>query len=802
MAISDRRKYLLVCALASLFTLYLLNAEQNFISAWAHPRMMAVHILLELFAITVASMVVTSAWHTFNNDSGRHSQIFIVGFIVVVVCDVFHVLSYPGMQDFLSPSGLSSTLFYWLIGRSAEVITVTLVTISIFPRMSRWLSLGFGISLSAAIVVFGTLFLDRFPQTYIEGVGLTQFKIGYELILFALNLMLAVVLQVQAQRQGSRVLSLMSLSSLFMGLGSLAFTSYQAISDIQNLGGHAFKIAAYALLFRAIFISNMTAPFEALKASERENREFREVMKTLGANLHNSVIYQVLRQPDGRTRYTQVSESIERINGIKAEDLYRDPTLWSRLIVQQDRGLIHATTRRSLEAMMKFDATVRMACPDGRERRMHFVAAPRRLADGTVVLDGLATDVTEQHQIDERRRKAEAELNQAQKMESIGTLASGIAHDFNNVLAAIIGNTQMVIEDVRNQDSAEALQGLSHIQKSATRAKALVNQILSFSRKEAPVRTMQPIRRIIEESLSLLRTTLPRNIVLDERFEDRNAHVLVDSTQIEQVLENLCTNSWHAIGERPGRIGIHTSLVEIDSQENLLGKLLPGSYVCIRVEDDGCGMDSATLQRLFEPFFTTKPPGVGTGLGMPVVHRIVTSHDGCITVDSSLGGGTRFDIFIPAIEPTDRVLDESAHVGDHKVMGNGERVLYVDDDPLMSQMVDRMLTRARFKVKVVNDPQVAIEVLRENPHEFDVLVTDYNMPGLTGLQVIEAARELREDLPVILLSGYVSDQLCQACTQQGVGFVMEKQKSLEELRRVIEHALEAQPTGQIQSHLS
>jgi CheY-like chemotaxis protein len=128
-------------------------------------------------------------------------------------------------------------------------------------------------------------------------------------------------------------------------------------------------------------------------------------------------------------------------------------------------------------------------------------------------------------------------------------------------------------------------------------------------------------------------------------------------------------------------------------------------------------------------------------------------------------------------------------------MGNGERVLYVDDDPLMSQMIDRMLTRARFKVKVVNDPQVAIEVLRENPHEFDVLVTDYNMPGLTGLQVIEAARELREDLPVILLSGYVSDQLRLACTQQGVGFVMEKQKSLEELRRVIEHALEAQPTG-------
>ncbi|MBW8468795.1 MAG: response regulator [Thiobacillus sp.] len=794
----DRLRYVLSCALGVLFLLYLFTAEQNFISVWAHPRMTALHTLLELFAITVASMVVTSAWYTFNRGTGRHSQIFIVGFTVVVVCDVFHVLTYPGMQDFLSPSGLSSTLFYWLVGRSVEVLTVSLVAISVLPRMSRWLSLGVGVSLSAAIVVFGTLFLDSFPQTYIAGVGLTPFKITYELILFTLNLMLAVALQVQAQRQGSRVLSLMSLSSLFMGLGSLAFTSYQAISDIQNLGGHAFKIAAYALLFRAVFISNMTAPFLALKASERENREFREVMKTLGANLHNSVIFQVLRKPGGRTRFTQVSESIERINGIKAEDLYRDPTLWKRLIVQQDRGLYRATERMSLEAMMKFDTTVRMACPDGRERRMHFVAAPRKLTDGTVVWDGLATDVTEQYQTEARRRKLEAELNQAQKMESIGTLASGIAHDFNNVLAAIIGNTQMVIEDVRHQESAEALQGLSQIQKSATRAKALVNQILSFSRKEAPVRTLQPVRPIIEESLSLLRTTIPSNVAIDERFDDDNTYALMDSTQIQQVLVNLCTNSWHAIGERCGRIGIHTSLVDVDSQESRHSSLLPGRYVRIRVEDDGCGMDSATLQRLYEPFFTTKPPGVGTGLGMPVVHRIVTSHDGHITVDSSLGGGTRFDIYIPGVEAIDGVHEESAPIAHPKVMGNGERVLYVDDDPLMSQMVDRMLTRARFKVRVVNDPHVAVELLQKSALQFDVLVTDYNMPGLTGLQVIEAARHLREDLPVILLSGYVSEQLRQAGKRQGVGFVMEKQKSLEELSGAIERALEAYATEKIQ----
>ena len=785
----DRLKFFLVCALAGVATLLFLNAELAFITTWTRPRMTALHTLLELFAISIAILVVTSAWHTFDTDTAQRSQAVIAGFTVVAVCDMLHVLSFPGMPAFVQPSSTGSTIFYWLMGRSAEALTIALITFSVAPKLPRGISLLIGLAVAAAIAVFGMNHLADFPQTYIDGVGLTPFKVQFEMTLSAINALLAVLLWIQANRRGSRELALMSLSSLFTGLGGLAFASYVVMSDIQNLGGHVFKIAAYALLYRAIFIANTSAPFAALKASEAQNREYREVMKTLGANLHNSIIYQVIQPPTGMPRFTQVSDSVERILGLKPDVLYQDRRAWMGLLNAADVELVTTAERRSLESMTTIDVTVRMTGPDGRERRMHCLAAPRRLGDGSTVWDGLASDITERLQAEETRRKLEAELNQAHKMESIGTLASGIAHDFNNVLAAIIGNTRMAIEDIQRQDPGEAMTGLLQIQKSAQRAKSLVDQILSFSRKQAPMRTLLPVRRVIEDALSLLKTTLPKNIVLDERFEDGNACALVDSTQIEQVVVNLCTNAWHAIGDSTGRIGIQTEVVQIEGRTNRHGTLLPGRYIRIRVEDDGCGMDAATLQRVFEPFFTTKPLGVGTGLGMPVVYRIVTAHDGAITVQSRPGEGTCFEVFLPVAVSGSPAPQDVGSAGASRVAGNGERILYVDDDPLMAQMVERLLTRARFQVRVMNDPVAALALLGRPSENVDVLVTDYNMPGMTGLELIRSAREQRKDLQVILLSGYVSDQLRQTCARQQVGFVMEKQKSLDELCGAIEQAL-------------
>ncbi|KRB97913.1 hypothetical protein ASE11_13930 [Hydrogenophaga sp. Root209] len=780
----------IICGVAVLGLLLLMMTHPGMSPVWLTSRMLAVHTILELFAILISGLVVASAWHTLDRAKQSNAQVFIVGFLVVMACDVMHVLTYKGMPAFVTESSTPQAIFFWLMGRSAEMLTLAAIAFSVVLNWSHLASLAVALMIASGLVLFGSFGLEYFPATFVQGKGVTPFKAGYEYVLSASNFALALMLWRQARREASKEKRLLGLSSFLMGLGGMAFTQYTAPSDIQNIAGHLYKVAAYALLYRAIFITSIRAPFDALQASEAVIRKNQERMRTLGANLINSVIYQVTRSPDGDLRYTEVSDSIERICGVSAAELHEQPKRWAQMVIKEDQRLIQAAEKSSLESLCNFDVVVRMLRGDGTQRHMHFVAAPRRRDDGAIVWDGVATDITERIEADERRKTLEAQLNQAQKMESIGTLASGIAHDFNNVLAAILGNANMAIEDVQRGEKGEALVGLAQIRKSGSRARALVNQILSFGRREALFRSVQPVRPIIEEAITLLRSTIPRNVTLDERLDDQNACALIDRTQIEQVLLNLCTNAWHAIGDKGGRIAVSSSLVSVSATAAPIGALLPGRYVQIRVEDNGCGMDDATRRRIFEPFFTTKSPGKGTGLGLSVVHGIVSSHDGAITLESSLGRGTTFDVFLPACDCPQASVASAVHEGMPNVMGNGERVLYVDDDVVMALMVERLLKRARFDVSVVHEPNVASILLKERPDAYDVLVTDYNMPGLSGLELIQAARVIRPDLPAILISGYVSEELRELCQRQNVGVVLEKQKSLDELTAAIERCLE------------
>ena len=778
-----------ICSCAVLGMLILMTTPPSS-PEWLRTRMLAIHTILELFAILISGLVVASAWHTLDREKQSNAQVFVVGFVVVMVCDVLHVLTYQGMPPFINESSTPQAIFFWLMGRSAELLTLTAITFSLVLRWTRWASLAAGLVIAGGIVLFGSFQLEHFPVTFVQGMGVTPFKANFEYALLAGNVVLALVLLSQAKRYNSKEKRLLGLSCFLMGLGGLAFTQYTAPSDIQNIAGHLYKVTAYALLYRAIFITSIRAPFDALQASEAVIRKNQERMRTLGANLINSVLFQVVRSPAGDLRFTEVSDSIERISGITAADLHANPKRWGELVIDKDQALLRSAARRSREAMVNYDKVVRMERPDGELRTMHFVAAPRQLEDGAIAWDGVATDITERVEAEEKRKGLEAQLNHAQKMESIGTLASGIAHDFNNVLAAILGNANMAIEDVKRGDQGEALVGLAQIRKAGSKARALVNQILSFGRRDALIRSVQPVRPILEEAITLLRSTIPGNVTLVERLEDQNACALVDRTQIEQVLVNLCTNAWHALGDKGGRIAVSSALVSVDATAAPFGALLPGRYVQIRVEDNGCGMDEATRQRVFEPFFTTKGPGKGTGLGLSVVHGIVSSHDGAITLESSLGGGTKFDVFLPSSDCAESVIASSVHEGIPDIMGNGERVLYVDDDVVMARMIERLLKRARFTVCVVNEPEEAARLLKEQPQAYDVLVTDYNMAGLSGLDLIELARNERPELPAILISGYVSDDLRKRCAKQAVPVVLEKQKSMNELTAAIEKCLE------------
>jgi CheY-like chemotaxis protein len=282
---------------------------------------------------------------------------------------------------------------------------------------------------------------------------------------------------------------------------------------------------------------------------------------------------------------------------------------------------------------------------------------------------------------------------------------------------------------------------------------------------------------------------LPAGVQIESVVDREPMHVLADATQVGQVLMNLCTNAWHALEGATGRIEIGLRGVELDAAgaRALAAGLPAGRYACLTVRDNGRGMDEETRSRIFEPFFTTKPVGAGTGLGLAVAHGIVAAHGGAVVVDSEEGAGSAFHIYLPRVDGADPSERPAPLAAANR--GRGERVLYVDDDEVMIVMVERLLQRLGYDPVCHHDPEAALAAVRERPEEFDVAVTDLNMPGLSGLDVAREIARVRSDLPVIISSGNLPDQLQNDARQAGVRALLHKQYTLEELGPVIHWVL-------------
>ena len=405
---------------------------------------------------------------------------------------------------------------------------------------------------------------------------------------------------------------------------------------------------------------------------------------------------------------------------------------------------------------------------------------------------GTHTDITEVRQAEGQQRALEAQLRESQKMEAIGTLAGGVAHDFNNLLAAILGNLALAREDVGDEHVAQ--ESLAEINRAAIRARQLVQQILAFSRRQPQEMQRQLLTPLVEEALGLLRSLLPAGMKLEARLPAEPLPVLADATQMQQVLMNLCTNAWQAMAGRPGDIAVVLEAVHLDAPAALrLGNVAAGDYARLSVADNGPGMDAATQRRIFEPFFTTKAPGTGTGLGLAVVHGIVKAHRGAIELHSQPGDGARFDVYlplaagagvVPAAPPVGSVVSEPPD-------GSGGRhVVYVDDYEAMVFLVGRLLRRQGYRVSTFGSGEAALAWLRGHADEpVDLLVTDQNMPGLSGIDVVRSLRTLRPSLRVAIVSGHVSEGLVAEAAALGVTDVLGKQDSMEALGQSIKALL-------------
>jgi PAS domain S-box-containing protein len=369
--------------------------------------------------------------------------------------------------------------------------------------------------------------------------------------------------------------------------------------------------------------------------------------------------------------------------------------------------------------------------------------SPVRDASGAVInYVAVKRDVT-------REVQYEIRLRQSQKMESIGLLAGGIAHDFNNILTAIVGNLYLAKMDAAEHPAL--LEHLENISVATSRATDLVHQILTFSRQGKQERAVVELNHIVLEALKLLRASVPANIRIQTELTETPA-VLANSTAIHQVIMNLGTNAWHAIGDQPGTVKVEIKVMDVDVDFiKARPDLHAGRYVQLSISDTGCGMPPATLEHIFEPFFTTKGVGEGTGLGLAVVHGIMKSHDGSISVYSQPGEGTTFHLYFPVIneELVKREL-ESGSIP----RGAGEHILFVDDEESLAAVGSKILTQLGYTVTMKTSPIEALAAVRDQPEKFAMVITDLTMPGMDGVKLGCQLQAIQPHLPIILTTGF------------------------------------------------
>jgi PAS domain S-box-containing protein len=530
------------------------------------------------------------------------------------------------------------------------------------------------------------------------------------------------------------------------------------------------------LLISAQLITMSGEPYMlGLARDITERKRIEESHAQLATVVQQATEAIAITDPNGTILY--VNPAFERTSGYSGAEAVgqnprllksgkQDPEFYRQMWGMLKRGEVwsgHFVNRRKDGTLYEEEATI----------------SPVRDTTGSIVnYVAVKRDVTREVQL-------EAQYRQAQKMEAIGTLAGGIAHDFNNILAAIFGFGYLLQQDTAGNVTAQ--ESVEEILRATSRAKDLVQQILTFSRQREQKRQVIRLDTVVKEAMKFLRASLPAQINIDLDLAADTPTVLADATQIYQVTMNLATNAMHAMEGRTGQLTVRLDSFAPDAQ---FIRAHPDvheiNYARLTVADTGTGMDAKTLDRIFEPFFTTKPQGKGTGLGLAVVHGIVQAHDGVLTVESQVGRGTTFCLYFPAQRQPE--VTAAADTG-QLPRGQGQKILVLDDELALSVMFGKLLRRLNYDVTTANRANEAIRLFRENPAQFGLVITDLNMPEMDGLEVARRLRDLRADVPVVLASGYTASLTDEVLREAGICALLEKPIALPALAEIVHRHL-------------
>ncbi len=513
---------------------------------------------------------------------------------------------------------------------------------------------------------------------------------------------------------------------------------------------------------------NITQRKQAEKALQESEARFR-----LLAENAKDVIFR-MSLPEGNIEF--ISPATKELFGYSHREIYDNSRVLVGIIHPDWLDLFNEGWENLLKGKAPPDAEYIINHRSGEERWM-FQRSVLIVDDlgKPAAVEGIITDITS-------RKQLENKLRQTQKIEAIGTLAGGIAHDFNNILAAIMGNTELLqlkIPDVNPEQNR-----VNNILAACQRAKDLVMQILSFSSVDHQTRKHVQIHLIVKEVLRLLKASLPSTIEIRQNIKPTSCRVVADPTQIHQIIMNLCTNAHHAMRKDGGILEVTVSQVDRET----IGRtdLQEGTFVKLTISDTGHGIEPAIQERIFDPYFTTKEKDMGTGLGLAVVHGIVKNYGGIITVDSEPGKGSTFQVFFPGVEK--RLRKEKRKI-EQLSKGNNEKILFIDDEEILVDIGRQTLERLGYQVVTSTHPDEALKIFQEQPRIFDLIITDMTMPKMTGDILAGEILKIHPEMPIILFTGYNELITEEKATALGIKAFMLKPIQMDQLSKTIKRVL-------------